>query len=42
MDVSRINQEINLDLLDDPPVQLEIASVIGRRAFDRRNNVMLD
>ena len=42
IDISRINQAINLDLLDNPPVQLEIESVIGRRAFDRRNNVMLD
>lgn len=42
MDVARINQDINLDLIDNPPVRLEIESVIGRRAFDRRNNVMLD
>lgn len=42
LDIARINQDIDLDLFENPPVHLEIESVIGRRAFDRRNNVMLD
>lgn len=42
LDVAKINQDINLDMIDNPPVSLEIENVIGRRAFDRRNNVMLD
>ena len=42
MDVARIQQDIDLNVFENPPVQLEIESVIGRRAFDRRNNVMLD
>lgn len=42
LDVPRINQEINLDLFENPPLSLEFSYMIGRRAFDRRNNVMFD
>lgn len=42
LDIARIQQEVHVDLIENPPVKLEIESVIGRRAFDRRNNVMLD
>ena len=37
-----ITQAIDKDEYEDPACQLELEHVIGRRAYDRRNNIGID
>ena len=41
-EVQETNQNIDFDRYEDPLCELELESVIGRRAVDRRNNVRFD
>ena len=41
-EVAEFNQNINQEEFADPACELELDTVIGRRAFDRRNNVKID
>ena len=40
--MAEFNQNINQDEFADPACELELETVIGRRAFDRRNNLKID
>lgn len=40
--IPEIAQGIDKDEFDDPACQLELEYVIGRRAYDRRNNIGVD
>jgi hypothetical protein len=42
LEVAEFNQNINQDEFADPACELELETVIGRRAFDRRNNLKMD
>ncbi len=42
LEVAEFNQNINQEEFADPACELELDTVIGRRAFDRRNNVKID
>lgn len=39
LEVSEINQNVNAEEHKEPACELELSQVLGRRAFDRRNNV---
>jgi hypothetical protein len=41
-EVAELNQNINQQEFADPACELELDTVIGRRAFDRRNNIKID
>jgi hypothetical protein len=41
-EVAELNQNINQAEFADPACELELDTVIGRRAFDRRNNIKID
>ena len=41
-EVAEYNQKINQEEFADPACELELDTVIGRRAFDRRNNIKID
>ena len=40
--IPEIAQGIDKDEYEDPACQLELEHVIGRRAYDRRNNINID
>ncbi len=42
IEVAEINQGIDLERFENPPSYLDLEAVVGRRAFDRRNNVKID
>lgn len=42
LEVAEFNQNINQEEFADPACELELETVIGRRAFDRRNNLKMD
>lgn len=41
-EVADFNTNINQEEFADPACELELDTVIGRRAFDRRNNIKID
>lgn len=42
LEVAEFNQNINQEEFADPACELELETVIGRRAFDRRSNIKID
>lgn len=40
--IPEIAQGIDKDEYEDPACQLELDHIIGRRAYDRRNNIGID
>jgi hypothetical protein len=42
LEVAEFNQNINQEEFADPACELELETVIGRRAYDRRNNIKID
>ena len=42
LQVTEINQGLNREEFADPSCEFELEHVIGRRSFDRRNNLMID
>ena len=42
LEVAEVNQNMDAGEHSDPACQFELDQVIGRRGFDRRNNLMID
>jgi hypothetical protein len=42
LELAEIQQNIDQDEFKDPACELELEHIIGRRAYDRRNNVKID